>query len=59
VPKRKILGSLPPVGRTMATKHKYDRFVEPIWKSKRRDDKPKAGGLLTRLRIQKKHKGRK
>jgi hypothetical protein len=59
VPKRKTLGSLPPVGQTMATKHKYDRFVEPIWKKKRRDDKPKATGLIMRLRIKKARKGRK
>jgi hypothetical protein len=58
VAKRKIVGALPPVGRTMAKKHAYDRFVEPIWKSKRRDDKPKAGGLVTRLRIKKARKGR-
>jgi hypothetical protein len=59
VAKRKIVGALPSVGRTMAKKHAYDRFVEPIWKTKRRDDKPKAGGLTTRLRIQKTRKGRK
>lgn len=57
--KRKIIGALPPIGRAMGAKHAFDRTVDPAWKRLRKDDKPKAGGLIMRLRLKKARKGRK